>query len=74
MEEQGAATNEIARNVQDAASGANEVTSSIAEVNRGAVDTGAAASQVHGSAGALLSESRRLRTEVDRFVSTIRAA
>jgi methyl-accepting chemotaxis protein len=71
VEQQGAATQEIA---QEAASGANEVASSIAEVNRGAVDTGAAATHVHGSAGALLNESRRLSVEVDRFVAKIRTA
>jgi hypothetical protein len=43
-------------------------------VTQGAVDTGAKAQQVHGSAGALLNESQRLSLEVDRFIATIRAA
>lgn len=36
VEQQGAATGEIARNVGEAASGTSKVTTSIAEVNRGA--------------------------------------
>jgi methyl-accepting chemotaxis protein len=74
VEEQGASTQEIARNVLEAASGARQVAGSIAQVTHGAVDTGAKAQQVHGSAGALLNESRRLSEEVDRFIATIRTA
>jgi methyl-accepting chemotaxis protein len=74
VEQQGAATQEIARNALEAAGGAKEVASSIAQVTRGAVDTGAKATQVHGSAGALLSESQRLSVEVDRFMATVRVA
>ena len=36
--------------------------------------TGAAATYVHASAGALLNDSRRLSVEVDRFVAKIGAA
>ena len=74
VEEQGAATQEIARNIQQAAVGATHVTGSIGEVNRGAVDTGVAAEQVHGLAVSLLAESNRLDGEVESFLQTIRAA
>ena len=74
VEEQGAATQEIARNIQQAAAGATHVTGSIGEVNRGAVDTGVAAGQVHGLAVSLLAESNHLDGEVERFLQTIRAA
>jgi methyl-accepting chemotaxis protein len=74
VEEQGAATQEIARNIQQAAAGATHVTGSISEVNRGAVDTGVAAGQVHGLAVSLLAESNHLDGEVERFLQTIRAA
>ena len=50
IEEQGAATQEIARNVQQAAIGSTQVATSIADVNRGAGDTGSASSQVLSSA------------------------
>jgi methyl-accepting chemotaxis protein len=42
MEEQGAATSEIARNVQQAAQGTQVVTGNILDVKRGAGETGAA--------------------------------
>jgi methyl-accepting chemotaxis protein len=74
VEEQGAATHEIARNVQQAARGATQVTGSIADVNRGAADTGSKAEQVHGLAVSLLAESNQLNTEVENFLHTIRVA
>jgi methyl-accepting chemotaxis protein len=74
IEEQGAATQEIARNVQQAAQGATQVTGNIADVNRGAAETGSAAERVHGLAVSLLSESNHLNTEVESFLHTVRAA
>jgi methyl-accepting chemotaxis protein len=74
VEEQGAATQEIARSVQQAAQGATQVSGHIGEVNRGASDTGTAASQVHATALALLSESNRLTAEVEQFLASVRAA
>jgi methyl-accepting chemotaxis protein len=74
VEQQGAATQEIARNVQQAAQGATQVSGSIAEVSRGAANTGSAAGQVHGSARELLGESNHLKSEVDNFLASIRAA
>jgi methyl-accepting chemotaxis protein len=74
VEQQGTATQKIAQNVQQAAQGATQVTSSITDVNRGATDTGAAAAQVHTLASSLVSESNHLKTEVENFLSTVRAA
>jgi methyl-accepting chemotaxis protein len=74
VDQQGASTQEIARNVQQAAQGATQVTGRIADVNRGAADTGTAAGQVHGLAVSLLSESNHLSTEVENFLQTIRVA
>ena len=74
VEEQGAATQEIARNVQQAAHGTTQVATTITQVNRGADDTGSASTQVLASAQSLSGESNRLRLEVDRFLSTVRAA
>jgi methyl-accepting chemotaxis protein len=73
VEEQGAATQEVARNVMQAAQGASQVSDNIGEVNRGASDTGAAASQVHGAAHALSAQGRRLRGEVGQFLAGVRA-
>ncbi len=72
--EQGAATQEIARNVQQAAQGTGEVSSNIAGVTEAAEKTGNAASQVLGSAGAFSKQADALRSEVDRFLMTVRAA
>ena len=74
VEQQGATTQEISRNVTEAAKGTSEVAGSITDVSKGAADTGSASSQVLSSAKQLSSESSSLRREVDRFLSTVRAA
>jgi methyl-accepting chemotaxis protein len=74
VEEQGAATVEISRNVQHAANGTQRVSSSIRDVERGANETGAASSKLLSAAQLLANDSKRLRLEVDRFLSTVRAA
>ncbi len=74
VEEQGAATNEIARNVQQAAEGTSQVASGISEVNRGAAETGTASSQVLVSAQSLSKEGGRLKSEVRKFLATVRAS
>jgi methyl-accepting chemotaxis protein len=74
VEEQGAATQEISRSVQQAAQGATQVAGSITDVNRGAADTGAASTHVHALAQSLLGQSNHLKGEVEKFLSTVRAA
>jgi methyl-accepting chemotaxis protein len=74
VEEQGATTQEISRNVQQAAQGATQVAGSITDVNRGATDTGTASTHVHGLARSLLGQSNHLKGEVEKFLSTVRAA
>jgi len=74
VEQQGAATQEISRNIQHAATGTSEVSSNITDVQRGATETGSASSQVHSAAKSLSSESNRLKVEVEKFLETVRAA
>ncbi|MET0706412.1 MAG: methyl-accepting chemotaxis protein [Tardiphaga sp.] len=74
VEEQGAATQEISRNVQQAAHGTTQVTSNITDVQRGASETGSASSQVLSAAQSLSGESNRLKLEVGKFLSSVRAA
>jgi len=74
VELQGAATQEIARNVSQAAHGTTQVATNITDVNRGASETGSASAQVLSSAQALARESGSLKTEVGRFVASVRAA
>ncbi|WP_167768196.1 HAMP domain-containing methyl-accepting chemotaxis protein [Bradyrhizobium sp. MOS001] len=74
VEEQGAATQEISRNIQHAAHGTSEVSANIGNVQRGAGETGAASAQVHSAAQSLSQESNRLKSEVARFLESVRAA
>ncbi len=74
VEEQGAATQEISRNIQHAAHGTSEVSANIGHVQRGAGETGAASAQVHSAAQSLSQESNRLKSEVARFLGAVRAA
>jgi methyl-accepting chemotaxis protein len=74
VEAQGAATQEISRNIQHAANGTSEVSANIGDVQRGAGETGAASAQVHSAAQSLSQESHRLKSEVARFLDSVRAA
>jgi len=74
VEEQGTATQKISHSVQQAAVGTQRVSSSIVDVQRGASETGSASSQVLSSARALTCESQRLKSEMGRFLGTVRSA
>lgn len=74
VERQQIATEEIARNLQQATQGTHAVASSIGEVSRGATATDSASAAVLASARSLSSESTKLKTEVERFLATVRAA
>ncbi|MGY2046874.1 methyl-accepting chemotaxis protein [Methylobacterium sp. JK268] len=74
MEEQGAATQEIVRNVTQAAQGTQSVTASIVQVKDGAGITGAASAQVLGAAQELAGHAGRLEGEVAQFLTSVRAA
>jgi methyl-accepting chemotaxis protein len=74
VEEQGAATREIARNIQHAAGGTSEVSSNIVGVSTASAEAGSAASEVLSASSALRHETGVLRSEIDAFLSNIRAA
>jgi methyl-accepting chemotaxis protein len=74
VEQQGAATQEISRNVQQAAQGTQQVSANITDVQRGASETGSASSQVLSAAQSLSGDSNRLKLEVGKFLSSVRAA
>jgi methyl-accepting chemotaxis protein len=74
VEEQGATTQEIARNVGEAAKGTAQVASNISDVNRGAGETGSASGHVLVAARSLATESSHLKAEVEKFLSMVRAA
>ncbi|MCG5248142.1 methyl-accepting chemotaxis protein [Methylorubrum extorquens] len=74
VEEQGAATQEIVRNVAQAAVGTQEVTGHITGVAQAAEATGTAAGQVLGAASDLTRQSKQLSDQVTRFLENLRAA
>ena len=74
VEEQGMATQEISRNVQQAAHGTQQVSSNITDVQRGTTETGSASSQVLSAAQSLSRDSNRLKLEVGKFLNSVRAA
>jgi len=73
-EEQGAATSEIAGNIQQAASSAKQVSGSVITAQGAASQTGTIADNVLGAAGRLSVEAERLKTEVAGFLAQVRAA
>jgi methyl-accepting chemotaxis protein len=73
VQQQGAATAEIARNVEQASKGTREVSANIGDVSQHASETSAASTQMFGSAQSLAHEGSRLKTEVERFLDTIRS-
>ena len=74
VEEQGAATQEIARSVQQAAQGAQEVMQNIAGVREASGQVDASATLVLNAAAQLTSQSEQLETETGKFLGSIRAA
>ena len=54
--------------------GSSQVAANIADVNRGAGETGSASAEVLGSAQSLARESNQLKIEVEKFLVTVRAA
>ncbi|MFD2263987.1 methyl-accepting chemotaxis protein [Lacibacterium aquatile] len=74
VEEQGAATQEIARNVQQAAIGTQQVSENIIDVTKGASETGEAAQQVLGASESLARQGDQLKNAIEGFLGDIRAA
>ena len=74
VEQQGAATQEIAHNVQRAAAGSMDVSTGLDSVTRSVGDTGAAATQVLQAAGDLSRQAETLKFQVSGFLGTVRMA
>ena len=73
VEEQGAAMQEVVRNVEQAAVGTNEVASNIVGVVDAARSTGEMAAGVKDSAGKVQSESDHLQERVEGFLHAVKA-
>jgi methyl-accepting chemotaxis protein len=74
VEQQEAATNEIARNVQEAALVTNQVSSELVGVTDAAGITGRSAAELLGATENLIAQSAAIRREVEAFTSAVRAA
>ncbi len=74
VEQQGAATREIAGNVQQAATGSRQVSGHATAAHRAVGETGSLAANVLKAAGLLSDEAERLKSEVGGFLSGVRAA
>lgn len=74
VEEQGSATQDIARSVQQVAGGTDEVARNISGVRDAAGDTGTASTHVLDSSRVLSDKAADMRTHIDTFLTTIRAA
>lgn len=74
VEQQGAATREIARNVQEAASGTSQVTDTIGQVGRATRETGLAANDVRTAASEVAHQSENMRREVGSFLRDVQSA
>jgi methyl-accepting chemotaxis protein len=74
VEQQNAATQEIARHVQRAANGTGEISENIQGVRGAANESGIAASQVLDASRELAQQSDAMRHHVDAFIRSIRAA
>jgi methyl-accepting chemotaxis protein len=74
VDQQRAATQNIAQSVRSAASGTADVVSNIRNAARGADETGESSNRMFSSATALSAESLRLKAEVERFLNDMRAA
>jgi len=74
VEEQGVATAEIARNVQQTAQGAQIVAANMDEVREAAHETGGAAGRVLTASSGLGAQSATLTRQIDTFLVDVRAA
>ncbi|CCQ73308.1 methyl-accepting chemotaxis protein [Magnetospira sp. QH-2] len=73
VEQQGVATQEIARNVDEASDRTTEVSTNIGDVRHIVEDTGRAAADVSEGAAQLSQQAEKLRHEVSNFLAQVRS-
>jgi len=74
VEAQRKATQEIAHNIHEAATGTRDVAENIGTLTAAASETGSSAARVLGSASELARQQELMRGEVEKFLATVRAA
>jgi len=73
MEQQGAATADIARNVHEAAQGTDEVASHVHAMAEATQETGHASNLALDTASRLVEQSAQMREQITQFVAQVRA-
>ena len=73
VDQQSVAGRDLARSIDLAARSSDEVAANVEQVRETSVATGAAASQVLGSANELEAQAQTLREQVDKFLAQVRA-
>ena len=71
VEQQGLATSEISRNVQQAANGTNQVSSSMSRLSSNVNQTASSADMVLSASGELTDRTDQLKIAVERFLSDV---
>ena len=74
MEQRGAATGEISRNVQEAASGTQEVNDSNSGVSEVGTEAGQSTGEVLLAAREMSSHANSLKQNIDAFLNGVKAA
>lgn len=72
VEEQGAATSEIARNVQQASAGTSDVSVNVSSISEAASQTGDAAVRVKSASDSISAQVGTLQGEVSKFLAAIK--
>lgn len=73
IQQQAAATHEISKNVQQTSTCTSAVTDSIMNVTQAAKESQGSASQVLGASADLSKQAERLRSQIDAFLTKVRA-
>jgi methyl-accepting chemotaxis protein len=74
VEQQSAATSEIARNVSEAASSTETMSGTTREMSDAAAQTSATSTDIRAAVASLTGQAAVLRTEVTRFFAAVQAA
>jgi methyl-accepting chemotaxis protein len=74
IDQQGAATREIAGNVQQAAASTGDVHDSVDGLARASRESGALAVSLHAASDGLTEQTRQLKSALDGFLASLRAA
>lgn len=73
VDQQQLATQEIAQNVTEASAGTQDVSSNVVLLAEGANETGSGATEVLSAASELAQQSELMRSEVDKFLTEVKA-